>query len=365
MRHNLGAASALADGLTAEDLDWDPPAAVLLALGERTAVTVGELQVMTIAGWVPWLLDTLDAAGQDGFDTYVRQHSVLLTRGAIPPYRVAPRWRPWIPDRPTAQSARRVCPVCARSPDRGMHLLAGLPLMISCAEHGCRLKPEGDVAIAVLTDELAPLEPVSGAVAALDRRTGQGLSSGTVTLPGRPVHVGVWFRLLRTLINELTVPLSNLGSRPRAAVEQIWRATGRPARAGLNAWRPYEQLDSERQEQLLEAAATVMQLAEAGVITARGTLGPLLAREPHPPVYDGDPPSELRRAHREIEAAIDAARTDPSAALHVLRMFTGGLRTLEDFDRDREFLIDIGIPSRFLPRAHELGRTDLEPADQP
>ncbi len=31
-----------------------------------------------------------------------------------------------------------------------------------------------------------------------------------------------------------------------------------------------------------------LHLIETGVITARGTLGPLLAIEPHRPVYDGD-----------------------------------------------------------------------------
>lgn len=61
------------------DLDWDPPAAVLAALAERTGTGLAELRQMTIAGWVPWLLDSHDNdAGQEGFDTYVRQHSVLL-----------------------------------------------------------------------------------------------------------------------------------------------------------------------------------------------------------------------------------------------------------------------------------------------
>jgi hypothetical protein len=27
---------------------------------------------MTIAGWVPWLLDGLDVAGQDVYDTYIQ-----------------------------------------------------------------------------------------------------------------------------------------------------------------------------------------------------------------------------------------------------------------------------------------------------
>lgn len=44
----------------------------------------------------------------------------------------------------------------------------------------------------------------------MDRRTHEGITTGTVTLPRRPVHVGVWFRLLRTLLDEVNTPTSQL-----------------------------------------------------------------------------------------------------------------------------------------------------------
>ncbi|MGO9793435.1 MAG: TniQ family protein [Solirubrobacteraceae bacterium] len=362
LRHNLGPAPVLAQCLTDQDLDWDPPLAVLGALSERSGVPVGELRAGTIAGWVPWLLDSLEQAGQDGFETYVRQHSVLLTRGARPRYLVDRRWRPWIPEWPTTRPLRRVCPACASSSDRGTRLTAMLPLMLSCVEHGARLKPELDVTIASLAGKQAPLEPVSGAVAAMDRRTDEGLRGGTVMLPRRRVHVGLWFRLLRTLLDELTSSRSRLSQGSNATFERIWSATGHPWRAGVSVWRPYEQLDPRRQQQLLEAAATAMQLAETGAITARGTLGPLLTRESHGPVYEGDQSSQrdrdLLRARQELDAAIDAARTDPAAARQILTQFTAGV-SLPLFERQRQFLINIGIPARFLPDARELGRIDL------
>lgn len=362
LRHNLGPASALAQCSSDQDLDWDPPPAVLGALADRTGVPVGELRARTIAGWVPWLLDSLEQAGQDGFETYVRQHSVLLSRGARR-YVVERRWRPWIPEWPTTRPLRRVCPACASSSDRGTRLTAMLPLMLSCVEHGARLKPEVDVTLAVIAGEQAPLEPVSRAVAAMDRRTDEGLRDGTVTLPRRRVHVGLWFRLLRTLLDELTASRSRLSQASIATLDRIWSATGHPWRAGLSAWRPYEQLDPRRQQQLLEAAATAMELAESGAITARGTLGPLLTRESHPPVYEGDQQrsqrdGELRRARQEFDAAIDAARTDPAGARQILTQLTAGV-SLPLFERQRQFLINIGIPARFLPDARELGRIDL------
>jgi hypothetical protein len=360
LRHNLGQASALADDPAAADLDWDPPAAVLAALDERTGAGVGELRRMTIAGWVPWLLDTLDDGGQEAFDTYVRQHSVLLAPGKAGRSAV-PRWRPWLPER-QARPARRICPVCAADPDRGTPLAARLPIMTSCAGHGVRLKPEPDVAFTALAGQVPP-EPAAAHAAAMDRLTYQGLTTGLVTLPRRAVHAGVWFRLLRTLLDELSMPLSRVGARSGRTLDRIWRATGRPVRAGLKVWRPFERLDWPRQEAMLEAAAIALHLAETGAITARGTLGPLLSPEPPRAVYDGDERAraayQWKRAQEELSAAIAAARTDPGAARQMLGILTYGCRTLTSFDRERQYLIDLGIPAGFLPGAGELGCADL------
>jgi TniQ len=127
-------------------------------------------------------------------------------------------------------------------------------VMTSCAGHGCRLKPELDVAFTALAGQVPP-EPAAAHAAAMDRRTDQGLTTGLVTMPRRAVHAGVWFRLLRTLLDELSMPLSRVGARSGRALERIWRATGRPVRAGLKVWRPFERLDWPRQEAMLEAAA--------------------------------------------------------------------------------------------------------------
>src|SRR5207302_197897 len=110
---NLGPASALADDPVAADLDWDPPAAVLTALDERTGAGPGELRRMTIAGCVPWLLDTREDCGQAACETYVRQPSVLLAPGEAgrrPCCRDGPAYLP-VPDHGPCHPA---APGCAR-----------------------------------------------------------------------------------------------------------------------------------------------------------------------------------------------------------------------------------------------------------
>jgi hypothetical protein len=354
LRHNLGPVSVLVGDVASADLDWDPPAAMLTALGERTGVPPGELRRMTMAGWVPWLTDTLDVGEQSQavFDTYVRQDSVLLASGEAG-RNTAQRWRtwrgPWLPAHPL----RRVCPECAKDPQRGTALMWRLPIMTGCGEHACRLEPELDVNLAVL--DLAPLTPapVDPLVAELDRRTHEGVTTGVVMLPGRGVHVGVWFRLLRTLLDEVSMSLSRVGVRSRVTLERIWQATGRPVRAGLSVWRPYEQLDWPLQEAMLHAVAVALHLAADRRITPQGTLGRALAEPPHERIYDGDDPRRRSITAPDFATTIntwlDAARTDTEPARHMLRLLTAFDPSPANVAKQRHFLISqTGIPPEFL-----------------
>ncbi|MBS2966985.1 TniQ family protein [Actinocrinis puniceicyclus] len=247
---------------------------LLKALAERTGVPEGEVRLTTLAGWTPWLADTLDADhGAEAFHIFVRQDSVLLLPGEAGANAVG-RWLPWVAaERSRRRTARRLCPVCAAEPERGTPLFATVPLMLSCPEHGCRLESAGDIAFASARGTPPPLRPAPGHVLALDRLTTEGISGGMVTLPRRQVHVGVWFRMLRTLLDEISISTSRVRRRSAAALDQIWLPIGWPPRAGLSVWRPYEALDATRQEAMLEAAACAAHLVRYGQITAYGTLG--------------------------------------------------------------------------------------------
>jgi len=54
-------------------LDWNPPPALLATLADHTGIPLGELQCLTIAGWVPWLLDDIEpSTDPSGFTTYAQ-----------------------------------------------------------------------------------------------------------------------------------------------------------------------------------------------------------------------------------------------------------------------------------------------------
>ncbi|HIB5342251.1 TPA: TniQ family protein, partial [Klebsiella pneumoniae] len=115
-------------------------------------------------------------------------------------------WRAWLPSQPI----HRACPLCLNDPANQAVLLAWkLPLMLSCPLHGCWLESYWGVPGRFLGWENADTAPrtASDAIAVMDRRTWQALTTGHVELPRRRIHAGLWFRLLRTLLDELNTPL--------------------------------------------------------------------------------------------------------------------------------------------------------------
>jgi len=342
-------------------LDLDPPAGLLAALAERTGVPLDQLRHMTIGGWVPWLLDTLDTEPAPGaaFDTYVHQESVLLTAKERP-RRHVPGWRAWLPTDPKRGPLRRACPTC-QSPAAGTFgfaLVSQLPLTLSCPQHGCRLEPAfGGLGGFVAWEKQAiRTRSAPAAVVVMDALTHQALGTGVVLLPRRSVHVGVWFRMLRSLIDELSTPVSALRTRSRRSVQRIWHTAGHPVRAGIvGPWRPYEALPWDRQQALLEAAATAVHLIEVGEVSAHGSMAPLLTPEPDRHVHDGTPPTPRQRdawqeVREEMNKAIALAQQDPVAARQLVTGLSALTRREATFQRIRKDLIALGIADDHLPR---------------
>jgi hypothetical protein len=81
-----------------------------------------------------------------------------------------------------------------------------LALMSGCVEHGCQLEDAIQVGASVRIGSPPPGPvPLDEPEAAVDRYTYQALTTGRVGLPGRTVHAGIWFRLLRSLLDELSL----------------------------------------------------------------------------------------------------------------------------------------------------------------
>ncbi len=364
--YSLIGTADLLDGLGVDtsgvDLDRYTPEPVLSALAQRSTCTAERLREMTLAGGTPWLLDSTDPGGCD-FDTYVHQFSVLLPAGLArsdrrrraPP---AGTWLPWVSKLDT-----RACPLCIDDLDTDADIAVMMahqyPMLTSCTKHLCRLEfcavipgqlvfwnrtPPG-------SDEHAPPIPVPAVVAEIDRRTAVALTCGSVELGGGRVHAGVWFRLLRTVVDEVSTPLVRTGwwAKPLSA---IWKSTGhsRPLRT---SWVPFEQLRCDEQAKVLFAAATAINAVENDEIAASGADACLLRPRRYEPVDPGAAPTRSRSpvparsawdgVIAAIDAAVAAARVDSDAARSLFGVARTGCRTEEDIDELAYAFVELGI----------------------
>ncbi|GAA3820290.1 P-loop NTPase family protein [Streptomyces chiangmaiensis] len=181
----------------------------------------------------------------------------------------------------------------------------------------------------------------------------------------RAAGIACWWstNCLRSLLDEVSLAASTQSAHGKDTLGMIWQETGHPERAGLNVWRPYEQMRDETREAMWDAAATALQLAADGLITARGHLSSALRAPLHTYVYDGFESSPYRTTWQDamtaLEEALTLARNDPATARQLLGLLAGGCRTLVAFEQERSYLYGAGVPAAFLPSAHELGRHDL------
>ena len=236
-----------------------------------------------------------------------------------------------------------------------------LPLSLSCPDHRVMLEPvigfPGDY---ITWDvDVDPPRTASKAVLAMDERTQQALRTGQVRLPGRSVHAAVWFRLLRTIVDEVSTPATYWGSHTDD-LRLVWARCGHPIRGGQATWRPFEVWPWPVQTRMLQAAAESIRLLEDKTITGRGTHASLFAPAPHPPVDDGRPrPVDeyaLRwdRARSALEEAIQAARDDPADAQALYNVFAFGCRTPHAIKQLLATLDELGIPTDHLSHNRDL-----------
>ena len=334
-----------------DDLDIAPPSSLLMVLAQRSGVELERLREMSLAGWVPWLLDSLDDSLPAALETYAFQCSVLLPKRKA---RSITRWRAWLP----SQSMRRACPVCLNDPaSQAVLLVWQLPLMLSCPQHGCWLESYWGLPGRYLqcdNAEAAP-RPANEAIASMDQRTWQALTTGFVGLPRRRIHAGLWFRLLRSLLDELNTPLSHCGSSA-GGIRQVWVHCGHPLRAGQSLWRPFEVLAPAVQVQMLEAAATAIALVESRALAPRGEHAALFLAEPQTGFTNGlpekkpesEPVNHWQRAVQAINEAIIEARHNPETARSLFALASYGRRDPESLERLRLTFANEGIPLEFL-----------------
>jgi hypothetical protein len=129
LEHDLGHSQV-------DDLDTAPPLALLTMLSQRSGIELDRLRSMSLAGWVPWLLDSLDDSVPAALETYAFQlrgaAAEAHPQGAIHHELACLAAQP---DDSSGLSA-----LSERSNESSCATRWKLPLMLSCPLHGCWLE---------------------------------------------------------------------------------------------------------------------------------------------------------------------------------------------------------------------------------
>lgn len=335
-----------------DDIDLAPLPGLIDVLAERTGVLPARLREMSVAGWVPWLLDGMEAV-PESFATYARQLSVLRpTRKQKT--RLVPSWRPWLSD----HLPPRACPECvAASPSpHPYQLLWAIPIVSSCPIHGCWLEATLTTRgfFGIWAFDWPTPRPAPEQVLRLDQRTQDAFRVGHVDLPRRQVHAGIWFRLLRAIIDELSCPLSENMPSGAGTIRQIWKETGYPARDGQALWHPYEQQPETVQRHTMEAAATAITLLENGSIRGPGNNAGLFQPAPRIAISDGTAPQPGSAGFDDgpslmdaFNSAVEEARINPAAARTFFNLATYRRSDADDIHDVVNAFIELNIPLDF------------------
>ncbi|EHL32780.1 hypothetical protein LDG_5017 [Legionella drancourtii LLAP12] len=199
----------------------------------------------------------------------------------------------------------------------------------------------------------------SSAINTLDQRTWSVLTRGQVVLPRRTIHGGIWLRLLRTLLDELHIPMPYT-SALYGDIVNIWESLGLEPRCGLARWQPYEILPTQSQQLTLLAAATAIEQIENGTITPPGEQCYLFLPEP---IDSEDLPSYPEKAHPytriepgllwgkafdSLNKLIELSKNDADEAKNFRDFILFGKVDFESIQKANQSMIELGVPPEFL-----------------
>lgn len=338
--------------LTAAQLDYHPPPALIRRLAERTHVAPEAIRAMTVQSYVPLLLDRLDAP-HGLLQTYAGQHWFFV----VPESREQQHGHALIPWQESPQRGLRMCPLCLRHDLRPYRRLYWrFSWMSSCPDHGVLLEESPGSRGGREGEETQTSIRGHPDLLFLDRLTLQAITRGAVVLPnGHRLHGGSWLRMVRALIDELCLTIQE-AQQASATLRVFWARHDLAYREGGRRLIPFERRPPDRQRRLLTVAGTAMSMLCEGHVTSLSPYAALLA--PSGPQSDlvSRPHNGGRRDRAwnasaqptlgaRLQQWIDLCRTDPESAAHMRQWLLAGYRSHPDPETYVDHLLtELGIP---------------------
>jgi hypothetical protein len=248
-----------------ELIDLNPPYRLLEGLAERTNIEVSDIRALTAQSYVPLLIDSL-APMPGYYANYAYQFNLILSRKK-PMDRNVEEWIPWFTIKRFLKT--HGCKACIDEDKQAyIRLHWRFPWMMSCPKHGLLLKevslfswPLDRKVQALWAEGAEQAQEAPETLVCMDAITLKAVTLGTTNVPARNMHGGVWLRMLRVLLEELSLPASLLPTQIRHLVESFWKEINLPFRYSLSRWRPFEEYKQESQYVLMHLASLIFKAA--------------------------------------------------------------------------------------------------------
>jgi len=246
-------------------ISLNPPGLLLKRLSDYTGINFDDIKALTASSYVPLFIDTLDESKAKIFHYYANQFQFFPGKRKNNNY-IMNYWIPWFNiERFTNYQG---CETCLSQPEGPyIRLYWQFPWIMTCPTHKTLLKPfmlyksflQDQLKYSFRSEQEKDVPHSLDELYIMDGMTLDALITGFVKLPsGNLLHGGIWLRLLRTLLAELSYPVVVFNQEPLNLITSFWQNLGLPRRYGLVRYKVYEQLDYEQQLLLMIVAASVV-----------------------------------------------------------------------------------------------------------
>ena len=244
------------------ELDFAPPESILKVISVRSGQQQRLLRSMTLSGSVLFSTNTQNEEySSRGYVANSWFFNSDRKKAAV----TSSDWVPW--HSPLIWTTIRGCRKCFE--EQGLAYYCWywrLPVLSSCGRHDIALERVYifKSSMSFLWSESRPTY-VSIDVTSMDARTRLALDGGEPTIGDRCVSGDSWMRLLRTIADDLSQPISR--SRNPDLLKDLWRLCHLPCRGGVGMYRPFEQLNHSLQRNIVRGVAKAIELFESGKLS--------------------------------------------------------------------------------------------------
>ena len=255
-------------------VDINPPVHLLDKLSQHTGIAVNKIRELTAHSYVPLLIDAREPVNSNGisnsnlFSEYINQFNIFPRKQSANdknPFGLImnSNWLPWFDYKRFVNTYG--CEDCLKEDmEPYLRLYWRFSWMMTCPFHNQILKRVKMYSFInyikfYFTQDTGEFPHSIDNLRIIDEITLQAVTKGFVKTPSGYLHGGVWIRLLRSLIEELSLLQKNFPQIVLEVITSLWKEHGLTFRSGFNRYKVFEECDDSKQLILMLIASSTLQ----------------------------------------------------------------------------------------------------------